>query len=114
MISLQVCNGIKECEDGSDEQCVPKCADSDFACVNGTSVYGNSICISDEYRCDRETDCTDGSDELDCDYSCDSDQFMCETGTLGSYPYTGYCISLRDRCDQVNDCKDGSDIRVVP
>ena len=36
-----------------------KCADDQFPCVK--------VCIAKEFVCDKQKDCEDGADELDCD-----------------------------------------------
>lgn len=54
------------------------CPVSHFMCQNG-------LCISELYRCDGDSDCTDGSDESAelCDASnskCKSNEFLCPSG----------------------------------
>ena len=59
----RVCDGIRNCHDGEDEQqtCPPRtCQPHQFQCENG-------ICISARFKCDHDNDCGDNSDEpSDC------------------------------------------------
>lgn len=51
--------------------------------------------------CDREADCDDGSDELNCpEMGCLANQFRCNSSE---------CIPVTWRCDLTPDCSDGSD-----
>lgn len=69
------------------------CAYGEIKCKDGTCVYGK--------KCDKIFDCSDGSDELDCNV-CSPSQFKCSNGE---------CIDEFLRCDSRIDCKDGSDER---
>ncbi|XP_071492677.1 MAM and LDL-receptor class A domain-containing protein 2-like isoform X11 [Diadema antillarum] len=114
------CDGIVDCADNSDEdhcdfstnswyQSTPgyqSCYSWQFQCNDGS-------CISDYYRCNGYSNCYDGSDEYNCDYStsswyqptqgyqsCYSWQFQCNDGS---------CISDYYRCNGYSNCGDGSD-----
>lgn len=85
------------------------CRPDEFQCLNGR-------CIDSRYRCDRRSDCSDGSDEANCppiptpppterpppyQPECPRGQTHCATG--------GQCIRFNQFCDGRIDCNDLSD-----
>lgn len=76
------------------------CASSAFTCGHGGE------CIPAQWRCDKQNDCMDGSDEQNCPThaptSCPASLFTCDNNL---------CISRTWLCDTDNDCGDGSDER---
>merc|ERR1711936_968316 len=61
---------------------------------------GSGECIPSFYRCDKENDCADQSDEKDCSCTKANNGFECNNGE---------CIFFRYECDGERDCSDGSD-----
>ncbi|KAK7507961.1 hypothetical protein BaRGS_00000926, partial [Batillaria attramentaria] len=77
------------------------CRSSLFQCDNGR-------CIPSTYRCDRDNDCLDNSDEANCpdgEHTCPPSYFQCDDKR---------CIPQRRLCDGGRDCYDGSDERDCP
>ncbi|KAK0182266.1 hypothetical protein PV327_000421 [Microctonus hyperodae] len=76
-----------------------KCNAGQFQCVNGTSRDG-AYCVNLSSKCDSENDCSDGSDELNCE----------DTGCLGNFQCrSGQCLGRHLVCNGIGDCDDGSD-----
>ncbi|GIY39199.1 basement membrane proteoglycan [Caerostris extrusa] len=69
--------------------------DREATCQNGE-------CIPRAYACDGDFDCTDRSDEQNCDYQyqCQPNEFQCDNKK---------CVLKVWRCDGDNDCGDNSD-----
>ncbi|XP_076059434.1 uncharacterized protein LOC143036063 [Oratosquilla oratoria] len=93
-----VCNGVRECADGSDEEvCLPnRCSPLAITCRDGT-------CVSRGQVCDGVTHCPDGSDELGCKNktaSCPPSAYRC---------LDGRCLPAFAFCNATPTCSDGSD-----
>ncbi|XP_019636274.1 PREDICTED: uncharacterized protein LOC109478904 [Branchiostoma belcheri] len=77
-----ICDGIVDCDDGSDEN---NCDEE--RCLNGTTISTTRVC-------DGTDDCGDNSDEENCSPS------ACDNGAL---------FHWATRCDGKDDCGDNSD-----
>ncbi|KAE9549104.1 hypothetical protein FO519_007686 [Halicephalobus sp. NKZ332] len=99
-----------------DDSNLGKCPPLMFEC-------DNTQCIPRSWRCDGDTDCHNGKDEMDCpkvDDECDEQHFKCkaptskESGTpLGwrslSQMFPASCIPLAWKCDGEFDCPEKDD-----
>ncbi|KAM6071749.1 uncharacterized protein LJ206_010167 isoform 1-T1 [Theristicus caerulescens] len=72
------------------------CPRTHVPCHDGTE------CVAQEYMCDGEKDCADGSDEDGCAQLCDTPgAFHCASGAV--------CVGAGERCNGVPQCPDASD-----
>ncbi|XP_066995608.2 uncharacterized protein ImpE1 [Anabrus simplex] len=93
-----VCDGRRDCTDGSDEECSgDSCPSQAFRC----GLTG--VCVSRAGRCDGVLDCPAGEDEAGCTPArgrCPDNSFRCSDGT---------CLPEYEYCNAVVTCSDGSD-----
>ncbi|XP_072050778.1 uncharacterized protein [Amphiura filiformis] len=100
----QTCNTVPDCSNGKDELV---CGSFEVICnVNSRPCRGpESVrqCKANTAECDFTQDCTDGTDEMYCDFpdNCGDDYFQC--------PSSRVCLHRYFRCNGKVDCEDGYD-----
>lgn len=55
------------------------------ACPTGTFHCSNGNCINEKFKCDKQDDCGDGSDEIDCPTNCN--YYLASSGDVVESPY---------------------------
>ena len=79
---------------------------SDVSCMDTQFTCDSYKCIPEDYRCDGEEDCNDGTDEGGCPRNCEADQFYCYEDEK--------CIERNLVCNGQKDCSNGDDESKCP
>ncbi|KAJ8966731.1 hypothetical protein NQ317_010603 [Molorchus minor] len=110
-----ICDGKKDCEDGSDESFIHACGRPPFRCPSGQWACPGVTekCINLTNVCDGKPDCPNGSDEgPDCDFKeCQHQAGLCSNGCKQT-PQGPLCLCPEGEtlkkdgltCEDLNEC----------
>uniref|UniRef100_A0A0K0E677 EGF-like domain-containing protein n=1 Tax=Strongyloides stercoralis TaxID=6248 RepID=A0A0K0E677_STRER len=126
-----LCDGEKDCNDGSDEEncgtlnpsifcknkteffchksLISKYSDTSMNLGHSSHSFRETYCIPKDYHCDGHDDCENGEDEEHCDgnITCSDGTFKCPQSENDK----STCVPIAWKCDGSQDCFDGSDER---
>ena len=106
-----MCDGDSDCSNGQDEN-VNVCAGHTHCTVEEFTCERSGECLAIGYLCNGVKDCTDGSDEFECDAAGGHPRDLPSPNTCAEGYYScdeGICWPTSTQCDGELDCMDETD-----